>query len=68
MFAPLYYHVFVIHLGQETLGVPVVTYGETHDFPAFYTPSSGYKVGLRFVRVNSAMHSIFFVKSRAHGE
>jgi hypothetical protein len=44
-----------------------VTYGETHDFPAFYTPNSGYRVRLRFVRVNSAMHSFFF-KSRAHGE
>ncbi|KAH9165827.1 Indigoidine synthase A like protein-domain-containing protein [Lactarius sanguifluus] len=27
----------------ETLGVPVVTYGETQDFPAFYSPSSGFK-------------------------
>jgi hypothetical protein len=43
---------------QETLGVPVVTYGETQDFPAFYSPSSGFKVGLRFARVNSTMHSI----------
>jgi len=28
---------------QETLGVPVVTYGETEDFPAFYSPSSGFR-------------------------
>ncbi|KAI0274834.1 indigoidine synthase A-like protein [Gloeopeniophorella convolvens] len=27
----------------ETLGVPVLTYGETQDFPAFYTPRSGFK-------------------------
>ncbi|KAH9044719.1 indigoidine synthase A-like protein [Lactarius pseudohatsudake] len=27
----------------ETLGVPVVTYGETQDFPAFYSPNSGFK-------------------------
>jgi len=27
----------------ETLGVPVVTYGETQDFPAFYSPTSGFK-------------------------
>lgn len=27
----------------ETLGVPVVTYGGTQDFPAFYSPSSGFK-------------------------
>ncbi|KAG2154790.1 Indigoidine synthase A like protein-domain-containing protein [Suillus clintonianus] len=26
---------------QETLGVPVVSYAETHDFPAFYTGRSG---------------------------
>ncbi|GJE87677.1 indigoidine synthase A-like protein [Phanerochaete sordida] len=27
----------------ETLGVPVVSYGETDDFPAFYTRKSGFK-------------------------
>ncbi|CAL1695665.1 unnamed protein product [Somion occarium] len=27
----------------ETLGVPVVSYGETNDFPAFYTRKSGFK-------------------------
>ncbi|EPQ60620.1 hypothetical protein GLOTRDRAFT_68417 [Gloeophyllum trabeum ATCC 11539] len=27
----------------ETLGVPVLTYGETDDFPAFYSPASGFK-------------------------
>ena len=48
MFAPLNYSSFFIHHKQETLGVPVVTYGETQDFPAFYTPDSGFKVGLRF--------------------
>jgi pseudouridylate synthase / pseudouridine kinase len=43
----------LIRREQETLGVPVVTYGETQDFPAFYSPSSGYKVGLRlFQRYN----------------
>ncbi|KZS95964.1 indigoidine synthase A-like protein [Sistotremastrum niveocremeum HHB9708] len=26
----------------ETQGVNVVTFGETHDFPAFYTPTSGF--------------------------
>jgi pseudouridylate synthase / pseudouridine kinase len=31
---------------QETLGIPVVTYGETQDFPAFYSPSSGFSVSL----------------------
>jgi len=29
---------------KETLGVPVVTYGQTDDFPAFYSPKSGFKV------------------------
>jgi len=27
----------------ETLGVPVVTYGSNHNFPAFYSGSSGFK-------------------------
>ncbi|TFK57060.1 indigoidine synthase A-like protein [Heliocybe sulcata] len=27
----------------ETLGVPVLTYGDTDDFPAFYSPTSGFK-------------------------
>lgn len=31
---------------KETLGVPVVTYGQTDDFPAFYSPKSGFKVGV----------------------
>jgi pseudouridine-5'-phosphate glycosidase/pseudouridine kinase len=51
MSAPLDYRSFIIQLEQETLGVPVVTYGETQDFPAFYSPSSGFKVGLRFACV-----------------
>jgi pseudouridine-5'-phosphate glycosidase len=29
---------------QETLGVNVTTIGETNDFPAFYSPKSGFKV------------------------
>lgn len=29
---------------QETEGVTVATYGETTDFPAFYTPKSGFQV------------------------
>lgn len=28
---------------QETQGVTVATLGKTNDFPAFYTPKSGYK-------------------------
>ncbi len=48
MFAPLDHSFFIIQHEQETLGVPVVTYGETQDFPAFYSPSSGFKVRLRF--------------------
>ncbi|EIN13804.1 indigoidine synthase A-like protein [Punctularia strigosozonata HHB-11173 SS5] len=27
----------------ETLGVPVLTYGENNEFPAFYSPQSGFK-------------------------
>jgi pseudouridine-5'-phosphate glycosidase/pseudouridine kinase len=46
-YAPLDYHPFTIQLEQETLGVPVVTYGETQDFPAFYSPTSGFKVRFR---------------------
>ena len=48
-----------IQLEQETLGVPVVTYGETPDFPAFYSPTSGFKVRFRVARGNYVMHSIF---------
>jgi len=28
----------------ETQGVTVATYGSSNDFPAFFTPKSGYKV------------------------
>lgn len=66
-FAPLDYSSFVIQYEQETLGVPVITYGETQDFPAFYTPSSGFKVRLRFSSVNSTMRSTFS-EFRAHGK
>jgi len=31
------------HKTKETEGVPVVTFGETLDFPGFYTPKSGSK-------------------------
>jgi pseudouridine-5'-phosphate glycosidase len=29
---------------QETLGVPVIPWNETKEFPAFWSPKSGYKV------------------------
>jgi len=32
----------------ETQGVPVMTFGKTHDFPAFYAPTSGFKSPFRF--------------------
>ena len=67
MFAPLDYSSIVIQYEQETLGVPVVTYGETQDFPAFYSPSSGFKVWLRLSSINSTMRSTFS-EFRAHGE
>jgi len=63
MFAPLDYHLFAIQLEQETLGVPVVTYGETHDFPAFYSPRSGFKVGARFTCVISRCTQCFGIQS-----
>ena len=52
---------------QETLGIPVVTYGETQDFPAFYSPSSGFKVGVYFILAAFMVHldSLGF---RVHGE
>lgn len=66
--APLDYGSFVIQYEQETLGVPVVTYGETQDFPAFYSPSSGFKVRLVFFSsVDYTMRSTFS-EFRAHGE
>ena len=33
---------------QETQGVPVATFGESRDFPAFYTPKSGYPAPMNF--------------------
>ena len=45
MFACSGYRYSLMQRAQETLGIPVVTYGETQDFPAFYSPSSGFKVG-----------------------
>jgi pseudouridylate synthase / pseudouridine kinase len=67
MFVPLDYSSFVIQHKQETLGVPVVTYGETQDFPAFYSPSSGFKVRLRFSNVICSIRSTFS-EFRARGE
>jgi pseudouridine-5'-phosphate glycosidase len=67
MFAPMDRRSFVIQYEQETLGVPVVTYGETQDFPAFYSPSSGFKVRLGFSSVNSTMRSTSS-EFRAHGK
>ena len=29
---------------KETLGVPVITYGKSKNFPAFFTPNSGHMV------------------------
>lgn len=29
---------------QETLGIPVVAYGESRDFPAFFSRTSGFTV------------------------
>ena len=66
MFVPLGYSSFLIQYEQETLGVPVVTYGETQDFPAFYSPSSGFKVRLGFIGVISTVRSSVS-ESRAHG-
>ena len=67
MFALLDCSSFVIQHEQETLGVPVVTYGETQDFPAFYSPSSGFKVRPHFSSVDSTIRSTFY-EFRAHGE
>ena len=38
------YVVTICYFLQETLGVPVLSYSKTNDFPAFYTPRSGFKV------------------------
>lgn len=45
---------------QETLGVPVISYAKTNDFPAFYTARSGFKVFVIYLIHNSfplTMHS-----------
>ena len=36
---------------QETLGVPVVSFADTDDFPAFYSRRSGFKVSLCYARI-----------------
>ena len=56
-----------LNVKQETLGVPVVTYGETQDFPAFYSPSSGFKVGVYFV-LAAFMTCLDSLGFRARGE
>ncbi|KAI0307990.1 Indigoidine synthase A like protein-domain-containing protein [Multifurca ochricompacta] len=43
----------------ETLGVPVVTYGKTQDFPAFYSPSSGFKSPWRVNDPTAAANILF---------
>ncbi|KAI8990513.1 indigoidine synthase A-like protein [Trametes punicea] len=42
----------------ETLGVPVISYGPTDDFPAFYTRSSGFKSPWRIDDPVTAAHII----------
>jgi len=66
MSASLHFRLFFIQREQETLGVPVVTYGESHNFPAFYSPNSGYKVELEFPAL---IHDVLIpFDFRAHGE
>lgn len=36
---------------QETLGVPVISYADSSDFPAFYTRKSGFKVCPRAINM-----------------
>ena len=39
------------YASQETLGVPVLSYAKTNDFPAFYTPRSGFKVHFSYTLI-----------------
>lgn len=43
----------------ETLGVPVVSYAETHDFPAFYSGRSGLKSPWRVNDPRTAAHILY---------
>lgn len=43
---------------QETQGATVVTYGETNDFPAFYSPKSGFKVESFRIVPSAAEHNL----------
>jgi pseudouridine-5'-phosphate glycosidase len=52
---------------KETLGVPVVTYGQTDNFPAFYSPSSGFKVGVNQLGVPQLAHFSYVLESLAGG-
>lgn len=56
---------------QETLGVPVVSYGKTDDFPAFYTRKSGFKSPWRVDDPVTAAHILrayllFFATEAIH--
>ncbi|KAI0048368.1 indigoidine synthase A-like protein [Auriscalpium vulgare] len=43
----------------ETLGVPVLTYGKSADFPAFYSPRSGFKSPWRVHDPETAANVLF---------
>lgn len=50
---------------QETLGVPVLSYSKTDDFPAFYTAHSGFKVTVPpILIITIVLNSIFKVPWR----
>lgn len=43
---------------QETEGVAVATYGTSQEFPAFFTPHSGFKVPYNVTNPTQAAHFI----------
>ena len=58
MYVHLYYYIHVYC--QETQGVAVATYGESTDFPAFFTRSSGFKVHNHYLYIIACMYNYVY--------
>lgn len=55
----------VLSVLQETLGVPVVSYSDTDEFPAFYSRKSGFKVSRKH---NLQMNLIYIISESLAGK
>jgi pseudouridine-5'-phosphate glycosidase/pseudouridine kinase len=48
----------VLVIFQETEGVAVATYGSSREFPAFFTPNSGFQAPYNLTNPTQAAHFI----------